>query len=371
MTREIWALKDIDLEIEPGTVQGIIGRNGAGKTTLLKILARITPPTEGEASICGRVVSLLEIGTGFQPDLSGRENVFLNAAIYGVKRQEVQARLDDIIAFAELDKFIDSPIRHYSSGMYLRLAFSVAINMGPDILLADEVLAVGDIGFQHKCIERMRAVGEAGTTVLFVSHDMDAINRLCTKCLRLDDGKIVDAGAPEEVTARYRDAMAKGFVSDAPSQVSSQTSIPEGKIVAVDILSPTMSEIGAATVDQENNLRLTFEVSIPDAEVFCSFDVYAKGVHLFRTVPEKTFSLAEPGVYHVVAKIPAGLLAELEYTVNAGVRIIKEGKEYFLNAYHALTFRGYKAGEEGNGTAALDHRVVGLIRPILEWKLVK
>ena len=185
----IWALKDVSFEITQGEVVGIIGRNGAGKSTLLKILSRITEPTEGHAEIQGRVGSLLEVGTGFHPELTGRENIYLNGAILGMKRAEMQRKFDEIVAFAEVNKFIDTPVKHYSSGMYLRLAFAVAAHLEPEILLVDEVLAVGDAAFQKKCLGKMGDVAKEGRTVLFVSHNMNAIEQLCTACLLLDKGR--------------------------------------------------------------------------------------------------------------------------------------------------------------------------------------
>src|SRR3990172_2044091 len=193
-SNSIWALKDISFEIKHGEVVGIIGRNGAGKTTLLKILSRITEPTEGSAKICGRVSSLLEVGTGFHPELTGRENIYLNAAILGMKKAEIDTKFDEIVTFAEVEKFIDTPVKHYSSGMHMRLAFSVAAHLEPEILLVDEVLAVGDMAFQKKCMGKMSDVAKDGRTVLFVSHNMGAIATLCSKVTFLDKGRIISIG---------------------------------------------------------------------------------------------------------------------------------------------------------------------------------
>lgn len=199
-----WALKDVSFDVQRGEVIGVIGRNGAGKTTLLKILSQITEPTEGEVRIRGRVASLLEVGTGFHPELTGRENIFMNGAILGMSRAEVKRKFDEIVAFAELEKFIDTPVKRYSSGMYVRLAFSIAGHLEPEILLVDEVLAVGDAGFQKKCLGKMEDVTKReGRTVLFVSHNMSAINALCSRCILLDKGKVVMNGRTAEVTAYY------------------------------------------------------------------------------------------------------------------------------------------------------------------------
>src|SRR5271169_3037297 len=198
-----WALKDVSLEVKEGEVLGLIGRNGAGKTTLLKVLSRITRPTTGWAEIHGRVGSLLEVGTGFHPELTGRENTYLSGAILGMGKAEIARKFDEIVAFAELEKFIDTPVKHYSSGMYVRLAFAVAAHLEPEILLVDEVLAVGDITFQKKCMGKMGDVARAGRTVVLVSHNMAAINALSSRVLVLKDGGIVFEGSAAEATARY------------------------------------------------------------------------------------------------------------------------------------------------------------------------
>jgi len=198
-----WALKDVSFEVKRGEVVGIIGRNGAGKSTLLKILSRITEPTEGYADISGRIASLLEVGTGFHPELTGRENIYLNGSILGMKRAEINKKFDEIVAFAEIEKFIDTPVKHYSSGMYVRLAFGVAAHLDPEILLVDEVLAVGDTAFQKKCLGKMGDVAKQGRTVLFVSHNMSAIQRLCPNSLFLENGQLVNHGSTDQVVNEY------------------------------------------------------------------------------------------------------------------------------------------------------------------------
>jgi lipopolysaccharide transport system ATP-binding protein len=212
-----WALKDVSLEVREAEVLGLIGRNGAGKTTLLKILSRITRPTTGWAEIHGRVGSLLEVGTGFHPELTGRENTFLSGAILGMSKREITAKFDEIVAFAELEKFIDTPVKHYSSGMYVRLAFAVAAHLEPEILLVDEVLAVGDINFQKKCLGKMGDVARAGRTVVLVSHQLNQIRRLCHRVVWIDDGQIRQDGATHEVVSAYESAMARGE-RNAPEQ---------------------------------------------------------------------------------------------------------------------------------------------------------
>ena len=202
-SEEFWALRDVSFSVPPGEVVGIIGRNGAGKSTLLKILSRITEPTSGSIKLRGRVASLLEVGTGFHPDLTGRENIYLNGAILGMRRAEIQAKFDEIVAFAEIDQFLDTPVKRYSSGMYVRLAFAVAAHLEPEILIVDEVLAVGDSRFQKKCLGKMHMAADSGRTVLFVSHNLGTIQSLCDRCVLLDKGRVVFIGDPMDTVARY------------------------------------------------------------------------------------------------------------------------------------------------------------------------
>ena len=204
----VWALDDISFEVNQGDVVGIIGNNGAGKSTLLKILSKVTSPTKGNIKIKGRIASLLEVGTGFHPDLSGRENIFLNGAILGMTKKEIHAKFDEIVAFSGVDKYIDTPVKRYSSGMYVRLAFSVAAHLEPEILIVDEVLAVGDAEFQKKCLGKMKEVSQQGRTVIFVSHNLVAVKSLCTKGIVIDQGKLVFSGSADEAVESYMNANA-------------------------------------------------------------------------------------------------------------------------------------------------------------------
>jgi len=215
----IWALKDVSLEIKKGEIVGIIGPNGAGKTTLLKILSRITEPTDGYAEVYGRVGSLLEVGVGFHPELTGRENIYLNGAMLGMSKKEIDKKFDQIVSFADIEKFIDTPVKHYSSGMYVRLAFSVAAHLEPEILLVDEVLAVGDISFQQKCLGKMDQVTKEGRTVLFVSHNMSAIRSLCKRVIWLENGKIKKEGDANSVTIEYEETFLKYGGGLSPERV--------------------------------------------------------------------------------------------------------------------------------------------------------
>ena len=199
----LWALRDVSFEVQPGEVVGLVGRNGAGKSTLLKILSRVIKPTTGEVDVYGRVGSLLEIGTGFHPDLTGRENVYLNGAIIGMKREEIKRKFDEIVAFAEVERFLDTPVRYYSSGMYLRLAFAVAGHLEPEILMLDEVLAVGDAAFQRKCLDKMKRISSEGRTIFFVSHNLSSIQELCSRALLIEAGQLVEDGSTYDVSVKY------------------------------------------------------------------------------------------------------------------------------------------------------------------------
>ncbi len=249
-----WALKDVSFEVKRGEVVGIIGRNGAGKSTLLKILSRITEPTEGEVDISGRVGSLLEVGTGFHPELTGRENVYLNGAILGMRQAEIARKFDEIVAFAEVEKFVDTPVKHYSSGMYMRLAFAVAAHLEPEILIVDEVLAVGDMEFQKKCLGKMGEVARGGRTVLFVSHNMGAVQNLCTQGVLLDSGRVVRAGSVAFIVQGYTAKASEAGHFDRPAQTNGRPTLIRGRL------------------DLENNTSghvLRIEVTISKGAVKC------------------------------------------------------------------------------------------------------
>src|ERR1700736_937606 len=208
--RHVWALRDVSFDVMPGEVLGLIGRHGAGKSPLLKLLSRVTEPTAGRAEIYGRIGSLLEVGTGFHAELTGRENIYLSGAILGMRRAEIQRKFDEIVAFAEVEKFVDTPVKHFSSGMYVRLGFSVAAHLEPEILLVDEVLAVGDAAFQKKCMGKMGDVARAGLTIVFVSHNMASIESLCSSCLLIGSGRLEDNGEPAQIVMRYMASGVRG-----------------------------------------------------------------------------------------------------------------------------------------------------------------
>jgi lipopolysaccharide transport system ATP-binding protein len=266
----IWALKDVSFEVSHGEVVGIIGRNGAGKSTLLKILSRITEPTEGFADLYGRVGSLLEVGTGFHPELTGRENVYMNGAILGMRKAEIARKFDEIVAFSEIDKFIDTPVKHYSSGMYVRLAFSVAAHLEPEILLVDEVLAVGDVAFQRKCLGKMDEVSRQGRTVMFVSHNMGLIQTLCQRGIYLENGEIACAGSVAETVEAYLQSLETANLQEISERVDRRG---EGKIKLVG-LEVTGANGRSSILKTGEPAHFAFHVDgyLPDMD--CSFSLF-------------------------------------------------------------------------------------------------
>src|SRR5579872_6617561 len=254
---DFWALRNVSLEVKHGEVVGIMGRNGAGKSTLLKLLSRITVPTEGSISISGRVASLLEVGTGFHPELTGRENIFLNGAILGMSRMEIIRKFDEIVAFSEIENFLDTPVKRYSSGMYVRLAFSVAAHLDPEILIVDEVLAVGDTSFQKKCLGAMKAVANSGRTVLFVSHQMQAINALTETCMCLQSGRLLDFGPSTEVSSRYLSTQVGSVSTGDLSSFRREKSL--GSVARIGGIVATRR---SRTCEDEENDRVSLAVEI-------------------------------------------------------------------------------------------------------------
>ncbi|MGH9347984.1 MAG: ABC transporter ATP-binding protein [Vicinamibacterales bacterium] len=366
--REIWALRDVSFGITPGTILGIIGPNGAGKTTLLKVIGRVTRPSSGRVTGYGRVVPLLALGAGFQPELSGRENIFLNAAMYGVPAPAVNERLDEIVEFAGLPDFLDVPVKRYSSGMYLRLAFSVAINMRPNILLADEVLAVGDLEFQERCLERVQRAGEAGMSVLFVSHDMEAIRRLCKRVLWLQAGEIAKVGPAEEVIDAYQNAVWSG--GTRPIRGQSGASGPAGEILFAR-LTVDGREVGAARVSDAVTVSIGVRLAERGLIVRPHLDVKARGVLAFRSVTPDWFTVDEPGLYTLAATIPPHLLADTNYSADITIGIRRGEERLPLVFTNAISFQVYDQNEQESARGTFTGQFRGIVRPRLDWTVVR
>jgi lipopolysaccharide transport system ATP-binding protein len=369
----VWALEDISFELEEGNVLGIVGRNGAGKSTLLKILSRITEPTKGTVSVRGRVGSLLEVGTGFHPELTGRENIYMNGAILGMKRTEIDRKFDEIVDFSEVTQFIDTPVKRYSSGMYLRLAFAVAAHLEPEILVVDEVLAVGDAEFQKKCLGKMGDVAQQGRTVLFVSHNMSAILRLTTEAIVLNKGKLIMRGPTQEAVDFYLssgqaqagerawDAEDVPAVSAPFRPISLKVKDGRGKVVdTIRSTEPVTLEFEYQLSSQVTGLRVGMYVSTMRGEyVLTSFDTDEP--QLFEK-----FDTRKAGRYISRATLPADIFNEGRYSV--GVNASSFGvRRYFMDE-NALAFNVDISGAPG--TQWPEPRV-GPIRPRLEWKIEK
>jgi len=372
--REIWALKDVSFSLERGTILGVIGPNGAGKTTLLKILARITPPTEGRVVGRGAVAPLLELGAGLQPEMTARENIAMYMAWNGLSRADIERRTGDIVAFAEIEEFIDTPLKRFSSGMYVRLAFSMAINMEPDILLADEILAVGDLTFQERCLQRVEEAGAAGMTVFFVSHDMAAIQRLCTRVILLNGGRLVLDGDPETVVNHYEQSAWTMAAGGAKRGKKGSHVNDHGEILSVRLLSADGREIGAVQHDEDISLRVTFSVLTPGVSVRALISLAARGVVAFRTPQPADLAVEEPGIFAIRVRIPSRLLADTIYTVKVGILLVADGKQTTLAMDNALVFRVY-ADHDSNDKSLLTlyhgSSWSGVVMPQLEWEVAR
>lgn len=365
---KFWALKDVSFEVKRGEVIGIIGGNGAGKSTLLKVLSRITEPTLGFAEIHGRVASLLEVGTGFHPELTGRENIYLNGAILGMKQKEIDRKFDEIVDFSEVEKFIDTPVKHYSSGMYLRLAFAVAAHLEPEILLVDEVLAVGDAGFQKKCLGKMGAVAKQGRTVLFVSHNMGAVTQLCGTVVQLEKGKVRRIGPSAEVVNAYLATSLGTEIKSSWSRESSTTPNSEVRFESARLLSIDEQPVSGINFNKALLVEIVYEVTIPMRDLAVTFHLHdSMGNLVFESMdtdmPEWKGYVKEPDLYRAVAKVPSALLRPGRYHVSF-VSFI-EGVRLFESIKGVLAFDVSDVG------CTLQPKRHGIVSPVLDWKVCR
>lgn len=364
----IWALKDVSFEVQPGEVCGIIGRNGAGKSTLLKILSRITEPTEGHVEINGRVASLLEVGTGFHPELTGGENIYLNGAVLGMSKAEVDRKFDEIVGFAEIEKFVDTPVKRYSSGMYMRLAFTVAAHLEPEILIVDEVLAVGDASFQKKCLGKMKDIAHHGRTILFVSHNMQAIRNFCPRVIWLDNGKAVAEGAAEAIIYSYiKNTADFESLENTSNLIALFPPDPAFKLRSVTIIQdgcPTTTVVNSKPVE----IEIKYDVYLETPGLHLYFLVYDfEGTLLFESLhngDEENIPTVFPGAYTSTAIIPADFLAGVTYRVcvNAGISniraVIPEPVQFNLNVHASGRVNRAYAG----------YMTTGRLAPWFEWR---
>ncbi len=369
----IWALKDVSFEVKQGQVVGIIGRNGAGKSTLLKILSQITEPTSGYAEIRGRVGSLLEVGTGFHPDLTGRENTYLNGTIMGMKKWEIDRCFDEIVAFAEVDKFIDTPVKFYSSGMYTRLAFAVAAHLQPEILIVDEVLAVGDVEFQKKCLGKMGDVAKEGRTILFVSHNMAAIRALCSRALLMKDGQLVTDAEIETVVSNY---LSEGDTAEA-MVVWSQPNAPQSPEIRLnkayilnerneyafllDCRKKFFIVVEYEVLKLTLGLRIGFLIQNAEGIVVCGANTV---ICSDNEQNDGSPSVINPGSYKTKCTFPGYTLNAGKYSICFGSDRLISSKPILLTPY-CLSF----AVEDVEGNPPTNEKLPGILRPKLYWEV--
>jgi len=366
----VWALKDVSFQVKEGEALGIIGRNGAGKSTLLKILSQVTAPTKGEVKIKGRIASLLEVGTGFHPELTGRENIYMNGAILGMTKPEIRKKFDEIVDFAGVEKYIDTPVKRYSSGMYVRLAFAVAAHLEPEILIVDEVLAVGDAEFQKKCLGKMGSVSNAGRTVLFVSHNMGSIKALCSRAIFLEKGKLVLDDDVHKCISRYNfdidsaQPIVKWGVDQAPSTSSArliEVSIKNmGKLPSIDLFT-----------EKPIQIDIRFEV-MKTSKIGTSVQIFnSEGSLIFSSMsnhePDWHMKTRPPGVYKNTCEIPANLLADGRYSIS-----IPLWEGFYESGIIEKDVIQFNAHEEGLVRGDYPRPQTGhLIQPLLNWKSIK
>nr|WP_320161294.1 ABC transporter ATP-binding protein [uncultured Methanoregula sp.] len=369
--KEFWALKEVSFDIEHGEVIGIIGRNGAGKSTLLKILSRITVPTEGIVELHGRVGSLLEVGTGFHPEMTGRENIFLNGSILGMKRREIEAKLDEIVKFSEIEKFLDTPVKRYSSGMYVRLAFAVAAHMEPEILVVDEVLAVGDLAFQKKCLGKMQDIATEGRTVFFVSHNMGAIQKLCSRTILLSQGQIIADGETSSVVQTY---LTSGLSQQGERIWINLSTAPGNEIVRMKaVRALNHQKIIASEFSVREPVYLEIEFSALKGEVVLNVGFYLydmAGTLLFTAgdmqVEEWQGKIRPKGEYRTRCVIPGDLLNEGQIRVMA--YIVTEPHTVHVIEKDALAIQIVDNQECGGARGNYPKNWPGgAFRPLLKW----
>ena len=366
----LWALRNVSFEVGRGEIVGIIGPNGAGKSTLLKILSRITEPTTGRVEIHGRVGSLLEVGTGFHPELTGRENVYLSGTFLGMKKGEIDRKLDEILAFSEIEKFADTPVKHYSSGMYVRLAFGVAAHLEPEILIVDEVLAVGDAAFQRKCLNKMEDVRQHGRTVLFVSHNMSAVTRLCQRAILITGGSIQQDGPAAQVTSSY---LLSSLKTTAERTWDAPASAPGDEVVrlrSIRIRGSQGATVEAADIRQPVGIEMTYDVLKPGHCLVPRYDLFNEsGLCVFSTLglePEWRTRPRAMGRLVSTAWIPGNYLAEGTLLVSGRVFSPDPVKNHFferdLVAFHVVDSLDDDAARGG-----WEGALPGVVRPLLEW----
>ncbi len=370
-TDTIWALRDVSFELKHGEALGVIGRNGAGKSTLLKILSRITEPSDGRAEIYGRVGSLLEVGTGFHGELTGRENIYLNGAILGMKKWENKKKFDEMVAFAEIEKFIDTPVKRYSSGMYVRLAFAVAAHLEPEILIVDEVLAVGDSAFQNKCLGKMHDVAERGRTVLFVSHNMQAVSGLCHLAVSLDQGRIKHVGKASQVIGNYIKEVGDWNHVSRKQVWSALTTAPGNdkiRLRAIRLLAETDDPLQEIHLETPLRIEIEYWNLLPDTKLILNLSIYGMDessvLEDWTAEETKWRGRAFPsGLFRTVCRIPGNLLNEGTYRVRV-LFFERESTRHIYDHKEALVFSVTDISERA---VPWYGRFIGAVHPKLNW----
>jgi len=364
---ELWALRNLEFKIEAGDRVGIIGRNGAGKSTLLKVLSRITEPTTGRIEINGRVASLLEVGTGFHPELSGRENIYLNGAVLGMTRGEIKERFDEIVDFSEIEKFLDTPVKRYSSGMYVRLAFAVAAHLEPDILIVDEVLAVGDAQFQKKCLGKMEEVGKEGRTVLFVSHNMAMISNLCQTGMVLNEGGL-------EFFGQVSDAVMKYYQSTNQRNAANEREFQSDTAELLDSELVGLSDHSEITIHDELTVRMRYRIKKQiDGKCVPNFHFLVSDGSCAFVDSARDVTIMAPGIYCAECKIPRRFLNEGAYFVGVALTTYFEGRSFEIEFFdrNALTFNVVDPMDERSNRYGYGGPIPGVVRPQLDWSIAK
>jgi lipopolysaccharide transport system ATP-binding protein len=360
---QYWALKGVSFDIQKGEVFGIIGRNGAGKSTLLKILSRVTAPTTGSVKIKGRVASLLEVGTGFHPDLSGKDNVYLNGAILGMKKAEIDRKFDEIVAFSGIGTYINTPVKRYSSGMYVRLAFAVAAHLEPEVLIIDEVLAVGDVEFQKKCLGKMKDVSEGGRTVLFVSHNMNAVNSLCNRSLLLNKGKIEMLDETGEVIKHYLSSFASFNYKIVPTEYIGDEYV---SLVGARLVRPDMKDAEMIIVTEKFGIEIKYRIHKRGYKPGPNFLLSTQdGEKVFQSLMPGIESYQEPGVYTSVAWFYPNLLNDIGYKLTIAATTHNPTKIHFSADINFQLYDDINAPTRGDYKGQMH----GLMRPMLDWEI--
>lgn len=367
----VWAVEDVSFTVNPGEIVGIIGRNGSGKSTLLKMLSRITEPTRGRIELYGRVGSLLEVGTGFHPELTGRENIYLNGAVLGMSAEEIGRKFDEIVVFAEIEKFMDTPVKHYSSGMYLRLAFAVAAHLEPEILLVDEVLAVGDARFQRKCLDKMQDVAQHGRTVLFVTHNMPAITRLCPRAILLDNGLVLRDGPSHEVVSAYLKSDLGTTAAREWMNISAAPGNDKVRLCAVRVRNHAGEVSDALDIRRPVQIETEYEVLQPGYELVPDCQISNdEGLLLFVTGDQRSAWGRRPkpaGRFISTVVIPGNLLAEGTMFVTVAMNTMEPEAIHYLER-DAVAFQVIDSMDGDSARGDYAGPMGGVVRPLLQWE---